>query len=161
MIHFTLRDQDRSFCCQVIGNIMLSKCFDEMRLLRPLRSLRLLRSLRPLRLLMPGKSLNMPSASFHSQQKGINEPKTLKKKFESTFTLGTFKLSFANIFCTHSALRLWRTGMLFSTKSKDHKSKFRISWMCRSCFYDLKVHFWWPNKCLVSLRSSWNTLYMP
>ena len=40
MIYFTLRDQDRSFCGQVIGNIMLSKCFDEMRLLRSLRPLR-------------------------------------------------------------------------------------------------------------------------
>ena len=49
--------------------------------------------------------------------------------------------------------------MLFSTKSKCHKSKFRISWMYRYSLYDLKVHFWCPNKCLVSLRSSWNTLY--
>ena len=45
MIYSTLRDQDWSFCCQVNGNIILSKCFDEMRLLRPLRSLRLLRFL--------------------------------------------------------------------------------------------------------------------
>ena len=70
MIHSTLRDQDWSFCCQVIGNIILSKFFNEMRLLRPLRpprSLRLLRSLRPLRFLMPGKSLNMPIASFYSK----------------------------------------------------------------------------------------------
>ena len=70
IIHATLRDQYWSFCCQVNGNIMISKCFHEMRLfrsLRPLRSLRLLRSLRPLRLLMAGKSLKMPSASFHSQ----------------------------------------------------------------------------------------------
>ena len=67
MIHSTLRDQDWTFCCQVIGNIIFSKFFDEMRLLRPLRplrSLRLLRSLRPLRFLMPGKSLNMPIATF-------------------------------------------------------------------------------------------------
>ena len=55
MIHSTLKDQDRPFCCQVDGYIMLSKCFDEMRLLRPKRSWRpvisscLLRSLRPLR----------------------------------------------------------------------------------------------------------------
>ena len=27
MIHSTLRDQDWSFCCQVNGNIMLSKFF--------------------------------------------------------------------------------------------------------------------------------------
>ena len=43
-------------------------------------------------------------------------------------------------FCHHSGQRLWRTGMLFSTKSKGHKSNFRISWMYRSHFYDLKVH---------------------
>ena len=48
MIHSTLRDQDRSFCCQVNSNILLSKCFDDMRLLRPLRPLRLLRLLRSL-----------------------------------------------------------------------------------------------------------------
>ena len=28
MIRTTLRDQNRSFCCQVNGNIILSKCFD-------------------------------------------------------------------------------------------------------------------------------------
>ena len=27
MIHSTLRDQDWSFCCQVIGNVILSKFF--------------------------------------------------------------------------------------------------------------------------------------
>ena len=66
MIHSTLRDQDRSFCCQVNSNIMLSKCFDDMRLLRPLRllrSLRLYRSLRLLRFLMAGKSSSNQSAS--------------------------------------------------------------------------------------------------
>ena len=62
-------------------------------------------------------------------------------------------------FCHHSGLRLWRTGMLFSTKSKCHKSNVRISWMYRYSFYDLKVHFWWPNKCLLSRISSLNTLY--
>ena len=62
-------------------------------------------------------------------------------------------------FCHHSGLRLWRTGMLFSTKSKGHKSNVRISWMYRYCFYDLKVHFWWPNKHLKCNISSWNTLY--
>ena len=41
--------------------------------------------------------------------------------------------------------RLWRPWMLLSTKSKGHKSNVRISWMYRSCFYDLKMHFWWPN----------------
>jgi hypothetical protein len=55
---------------------------------------------------------------FTLRKKGINKPKTLEKKFESIFTLCTFKLSFAYIFCTHSGLRLWRTGMLFLTKSK-------------------------------------------
>ena len=68
MIHSTLRDQDWSFCCQVNGNIKLSKFFDEMRLFRSLRLLRSLRPLRSLRLLrfkMVGKSLNMKSASFH------------------------------------------------------------------------------------------------
>ena len=29
------------------------------------------------------------------------------------------------------------------------KSKVHISWMYRSCFYELKVYFWWPNKCFV------------
>ena len=61
--------------------------------------------------------------------------------------------------CHHSELRLRRTGMLFSTKSKGPKSKFRISWMCRFCFYDLKVHFWWPNKLFFWCKSSLNTLY--
>ena len=42
--------------------------------------------------------------------------------------------------------RLWRPWMLLSTKSKGHKSKFRISWMYRYHFYELKVHFWWLNK---------------
>ena len=38
-------------------------------------------------------------------------------------------------------------------------SKFRISWMYRYHFYDLKVHFWWHNKCFIWGRSSWKTLY--
>ena len=63
-------------------------------------------------------------------------------------------------FCHHSGLRLWRTGMLFSTKSKCHKSNVRFSWMYRSHFYDLKLHFWWPNKCLKYIISSLNTQYM-
>ena len=53
----------------------------------------------------------------------------------------------------------WRPWMLLSTKSKGHKSNVRISWMYRFCFYDLKVHFWWPNKCLKYIISSLNTLY--
>ena len=63
-------------------------------------------------------------------------------------------------FCYHSGLRLWRTGMLFSTKFKGHKSKFRFSWMYRYHSYDLKVHFWWPNKRFFWCRSSSNTLYI-
>ena len=63
-------------------------------------------------------------------------------------------------FCHHSGPRLWRTRMLFSTKSKGHKSNFRISWMYRSCFYDLKVHFWWPNKCSKHQVLRSNTLYL-
>ena len=62
-------------------------------------------------------------------------------------------------FCYHSELRLWRTGMLLSTKSKCPKSNVHISWMYRYRFYDLKVHFWWPNKCLFSYKPSLNTLY--
>ena len=31
--------------------------------------------------------------------------------------------------------------------------------MYRYRFYDLKVHFWWPNKHLFSYRQRWNTLY--
>ena len=40
------------------------------------------------------------------------------------------------------------------------RSKFRISWMYRYHFYDLKVHFWWPNKHFIWLRSSSKTLYL-
>ena len=88
---------------------MLSKFFDEMRLLRslrPPRSLRLLRPLRPLRLLMPGKSLNMPSASFHSQKKGINKPKTLEKKLKVSLHYVHSNSLLHIFFCTHSELRL-------------------------------------------------------
>ena len=31
--------------------------------------------------------------------------------------------------------------------------------MYRYRFYDLKVHFWWPNKRLFSYNQRWNTLY--
>ena len=65
-------------------------------------------------------------------------------------------------FCHLSGLRLWRTGMLFSTKSKDRKSNFRIAWMYRYSFYDLNVQFWWPYKyskhqvlCLNTLYEAW------
>jgi hypothetical protein len=37
-IHFTLRDQDRSFCCQVNGNIILSKCFDKNEAVEPIEA---------------------------------------------------------------------------------------------------------------------------
>ena len=49
--------------------------------------------------------------------------------------------------------------MLLSTKSKGHKSNVRISLLYRFCFFDLKVHFWWPNKCLNYIVSSSNTLH--
>ena len=49
--------------------------------------------------------------------------------------------------------------MLLSNKSKGYKSNVRISWMYRYRFYDLKVHFWWPNKRLFSYNQRWNTLY--
>ena len=71
MIHSTLGDQDRSFCCQVNSNIMLSKFFDDMRLLRPLRplrSLRLLRSMRPLRIWMAWKSPRKQLLTFWDQR---------------------------------------------------------------------------------------------
>ena len=61
--------------------------------------------------------------------------------------------------CYHSGLRLWKTGMLFSTKYKCHKSNFRISWVYRYNFYNLKVNFWCPNKCFFWFRLSLNTLY--
>ena len=83
----------------------------------------------------------------------------IKKKIENIFTLGTFKLFFAKKISHLFSWRLWRTGMLFSTKSKGHKSKFRISWMYRSHFFYLKVRFWWPNKRFFWLILSWNTLY--
>ena len=41
-----------------------------------------------------------------------------------------------------------------------HKSNFRISWMYRYCFYDIKVHFWWPNKCSKHQVLHSNTLYL-
>ena len=62
-------------------------------------------------------------------------------------------------FCRLSGLRLRRPWMLLSTKSKGHKSNFHISWMYRFCFYDLKVHFWWPNKCSKHHVLRLNTLY--
>ena len=60
-----------------------------------------------------------------------------------------------NSFCW----RLWRPWMLLSTKSKGHKSNFRISGMYRFYLYDLKVQFWWPNKCSKHQVFCSNTLY--
>ena len=61
------------------------------------------------------------------------------------------------IFSHSGRWRLWTPWMLLSTKSTGHKSKFRISWTYRFCYY---VHFWWPNKCLKCIISSLNTLYI-
>ena len=61
--------------------------------------------------------------------------------------------------CHHSGLRLWWTGVLFSTKSKCHKSNVCISSMKRNSFYNLKVHFWWPNMCSKHQVLRLNTLY--
>ena len=61
-----------------------------------------------------------------------------------------------NSFCW----RPWRPWMLLSTKFKGHKSNFRISGMYRFCFYDLYVHFWWPNKSSKHQVLSVNTLYV-
>ena len=72
---------------------------------------------------------------------------------------GSSKIQYLMIFCHSCCRRLWRPWMVLSTKSNGHKSNVRISWMYRSCFYDLKVHFWWSNKCLLSRISSLNTLY--
>ena len=130
MIHSTLRDQDWSFCCQVNGNIKLSKFFDEMRLFRSLRLLRSLRPLRSLRLLrfkMLGKSLNMKSASCHFPLKRHKWAKNIEKKIENIFTLGTFKLFLAKKNSHPFSWRLWRTGMLLMTKLKDHRSNFHYS----------------------------------
>ena len=50
MIHSTLRDRFRSFCCQGWWNHQAQFFFDELRLSRSLRPLRLFRLLRSLRL---------------------------------------------------------------------------------------------------------------
>ena len=59
----------------------------------------------------------------------------------------------------HSGLRLWRAGMLFSTKSKCHRSNFRISWMYKYSFNNLKLHFWWPPRSSKWCKSIRKTLY--
>ena len=166
MIHSTLRDQNRSFCCQGNDNITLSKFFDDMRLLRPLRSLGSLRLWRSLRFLMAVKSSSNQSASkfwFFEAKEAVEvmeasnvilsvEVIEATEIFETTFNLKVLEMNklmakftifwcfekkiflnrmmeFQVKFCHLSRLGLWRTEMLFSTKSKDHKSKFRISWM--------------------------------
>ena len=131
--------------------IKVQAAFDILRPKRLLRSLRpvmlscLLRSLGPLRFSKPLKvfEINLVMARITLFWK-----KNLDRMME-----------FQVKFCHHSELRLWRTGMLFSTKSKGHRSNFRISWTYRSCFYDLKVHFWWPNKCSKHRVLRLNTQY--
>ena len=76
-----------------------------------------------------------------------------------TITFLNGMMEFQVKFCHLSGLRLWRPWMLLSTKSKGHKSNFRISGMYRFCFYDLKVQFWWPNKCSKHQVLRLNTLY--
>ena len=43
-------------------------------------------------------------------------------------------------------------------KKKLFRSNLWISWMYRYHFYDLKEHFWWPNKRSKYIISSLNTL---
>ena len=73
---------------------------------------------------------------------------------------GSSKIHYFMDFWPSFCWRLWRPWMLLSTKSKGHKSKFRISWMYKYHFYELKVHFWWLNKRFFWCRSSLNTLYI-
>ena len=65
-------------------------------------------------------------------------------------------MDFGHSFCW----RLWRPWMLISTKSKCHKSNFRISWMYRYLFYDLWVYFWCQITGLKYYKACLNTLYM-
>ena len=75
---------------------------------------------------LPGNKITYPGLSMWNESSKIH-----------------YFMDFWHFFCW----RLWRPWMLISTKSKGHKSKFRNSWMYRYSFYNLKVHFWWPNKC--------------
>ena len=158
-----------------------------LRSLRPLRLLRLLRSLRLLRFLMAWNSPSKQLLTFwdqrgcwghwgqwcyhvfwgHGGHWGFQVLEINKLMARITlfwcfwtkiFLSGMMEIEVK--FCHLSGLRLWRTGMLFSTKSKDHKSNFRISWMSRYLFYDFKVHFWWPNKSSKHQVLSVNTLYI-
>ena len=51
---------------------------------------------------------------------------TLFSCFEKNIFLNRM-MEFQVKFCHHSGLRLWRTEMLFLTKSKGHKSNVRLS----------------------------------
>ena len=73
---------------------------------------------------------------------------------------GSSKLYYFMDFWHSFCWRLWRPWMVLSTKSKGHKSNFRMSEMYRFCFYDLKVEFWWQNKCSKHHVLRLNTLYL-
>ena len=62
-------------------------------------------------------------------------------------------------FCHRSGLRLWRTGMLFLTKSNGHKSNVRISSMYRYRYYKLKVHISIRQTQITFVSSLWDKLY--
>ena len=62
-------------------------------------------------------------------------------------------------FLNLSFLRSWRPRGLNFWIFFLIRSNVRISWMYRYHFYDLKVHFWWPNKRSKYIISSLNTLY--
>ena len=62
-------------------------------------------------------------------------------------------------FSHYSGLRLWRTGVLFSTKSKCHKSNFRTSGIYRYPHHNLKAVFSWPPRSSKWCKSIRKTLY--
>ena len=162
MIYSTLRDQNRSFCCQVNGNIMLSKFFLWNEAVEVVEATAVIEAVEVIEapeapdareITQYAKCKLSFSVKRHKQAKNVGEKK-MKVSLHYVHSNSLLHI----FFCTHSGLRLWRTGMLLSTKCKGHKSKFRISWMYRYRFYDLKVHFWWPNKRFIWCRSSLNTL---
>ena len=53
--------------------------------------------------------------------------------------------------CDHRNMKVGKLSIFLSN--------VHISWMHRYHFYDLKVHFWWPNKRFFSDSLSLNTLY--
>ena len=120
--------------------------------------MRLERSLRPVTLSCLLRSLRPLKFSKVLEINKLMAKITLFWCFEKKIFLNRM-MEFQVKFCLHSGLRLWRTGMLFSTKSKGLKSNFRISWMYRYHFCDLKVQFWWPNKCSKHQVLQLNTLY--